>query len=399
MGIKEVCHGLTIYIAPPMRYRPAKHFTPKNHWINDPNGLIFHGGKYHLFFQHNPFKNKWGHMSWGHAVSKDLINWEELPVAIPEQADHAIFSGSAVFDKENSRLVAIYSGHKEGNQSQYVAFSYDGGITWKNNQKVLDLDMTDFRDPKVIEYENKWIMSVAKSKELKISFFESTDLINWNFLSDFHSPEIGDIYECPDLFQLDGQWVLIISTNPGGPAGGSGMHYLIGEFDGKSFTPNSNAKNLDYGPDYYAAVTFNDAAERISIGWMNNWAYAHESKFETSRTWNGSMTAARKLSINNGELKQEFIGEVQNYKIDSSEFEFVYENGALKFKRDQKNLIIDRSELWSSSIPTFSMPIQDGPLELTVLFDAGSIELMVNGASTATALLEVGYETPLLRSK
>ena len=382
-----------------MRYRPAKHFTPKNHWINDPNGLIFHGGKYHLFFQHNPFKNKWGHMSWGHAVSKDLINWEELPVAIPEQADHAIFSGSAVFDKENSRLVAIYSGHKEGNQSQYVAFSYDGGITWKNNQKVLDLDMTDFRDPKVIEYENKWIMSVAKSKELKISFFESTDLINWNFLSDFHSPEIGDIYECPDLFQLDGQWVLIISTNPGGPAGGSGMHYLIGEFDGKSFTPNSNAKNLDYGPDYYAAVTFNDAAERISIGWMNNWAYAHESKFETSRTWNGSMTAARKLSINNGELKQEFIGEVQNYKIDSSEFEFVYENGALKFKRDQKNLIIDRSELWSSSIPTFSMPIQDGPLELTVLFDAGSIELMVNGASTATALLEVGYETPLLRSK
>ena len=382
-----------------MHQRPKKHFTPENNWINDPNGLIYHGGKYHLFFQHNPFENKWGHMSWGHATSTDLINWTELNVAIPEQSDHAIFSGSAVLDERNNRLVAIYTGHKEGNQSQYVAFSYDGGITWNDNQKVLDLNMADFRDPKVFKYENKWVMSVAKSKEQEISFFESTDLINWNFLSDFHSPQIGEIYECPDLFQLDGKWVLIISTNPGGPAGGSGMHYLIGEFDGKTFTPKSDSKNLDYGPDYYAAVTFNDAAERISIGWMNNWAYAHESKFETTRTWNGSMTAARKLSIANGELKQEFIGEVQNFKIESNEFEFVYENGALKFQRDKNNLRIDRSELWSSCIPTFSMPVPEGPLELAALFDAGSIEFMVNGSTTATALLDVGYEAPVLRSK
>lgn len=379
-----------------MRYRPAKHFTPKNHWINDPNGLIFHGGKYHLFFQHNPFENKWGHMSWGHAVSKDLINWEELPVAIPEQSDHAIFSGSAVFDKENNRLVAIYSGHKEGNQSQYVAFSYDGGITWKDNQKVLDLDMADFRDPKVFKFENKWIMSVAKSKELKISFFESTDLINWNFLSDFHSPQIGEIYECPDLFQLDGQWVLIISTNPGGPAGGSGMHYVIGEFDGKTFTPKSDAKNLDYGPDYYAAVTFNDAHERISIGWMNNWHYANNEKYVTAKSWNGSMTAARKLSIIDGQLKQEFIGETHSYKVDSTEFEFIYENGSLKFKLEDGQLHIDRSELWDDTIPTFQIPAA-APFEITALFDTGSIELVING-QTATALLDVGSEKPVLRS-
>lgn len=379
-----------------MRNRPAKHFTPENNWINDPNGLIYHQGEYHLFFQHNPFENKWGHMSWGHASSKDLINWKHHPVAIPEQADHAIFSGSTVFDEENNRLVAIYSGHKEGNQSQYLAFSYNDGLSWSENTKVLDLQMADFRDPKVFKYQDKWIMSVAKSKELKIAFYESDDLINWNYLSDFHSPQIGDIYECPDLFELDGKWVLFISTNPGGPCGGSGMHYLIGNFDGKTFTPESNAKNLDFGPDYYAAVTFNNASERISIGWMNNWLYANEVMFQTENPWNGSMTCARKLSIADGELKQKFIGETQNYKINSDQFEFVYENGSLKFRREGEKLIIDRSELWDSPIPTFQIPTS-GPLEITALFDAGSVELLVNGLS-ATALLQVGYELPVLRS-
>ena len=379
-----------------MRNRPSKHFTPENNWINDPNGLIYHEGKYHLFFQHNPFENKWGHMSWGHAVSTDLITWQHLPVAIPEQPDHAIFSGSAVFDEANNRLVAIYSGHKEGNQSQYLAFSYDGGVTWEGNTKVLDLGMADFRDPKVFKFHDKWIMSVAKSKELKISFFESNDLFSWKFLSDFHSPQIGDIYECPDLFELDGKWVLIISTNPGGPAGGSGMHYLIGKFDGKTFSPESDAKNLDFGPDYYAAVTFNNAPSRISIGWMNNWHYANNEKYVTTKSWNGSMTAARKLSIVDGELKQEFIGETQSYKVDSTEFEFVYKNGSLKFKFEGGQLKIDRSELWNDTIPIFQMPAST-PFEITALFDVGSIELAING-QTATALLDVGSELPVLRS-
>ena len=232
-----------------MRMRPKKHFTPENNWINDPNGLIFHDGQYHLFFQHNPFENKWGHMSWGHAVSTDLINWKELPVAIPEQADHAIFSGSAVFDEANNRLVAIYTGHREGNQSQYLSFSFNGGLTWSENLKVLDLNMVDFRDPKVFMYQDRWIMSVAKPKEFKVAFFESKDLINWKHLSDFHSPEITEIYECPDLFPLGEKWVLIISTNPGGLYGGSGSRYLIGQFDGKEFIPETKPEFLDYGPD------------------------------------------------------------------------------------------------------------------------------------------------------
>lgn len=377
-----------------MHERPKKHFTPRANWINDPNGLIYHAGQYHLFYQHNPFENKWGHMSWGHAVSKDLVNWTELPVAIPEQADHAIFSGSAVFDEENNRLVAIYSGHRKGNQSQYLTFSYDNGLTWEENVKVLDLNMADFRDPKVFRYRDKWIMSVAKSRELKVSFFESNDLVNWKHLSDFTSPEIQDLYECPDLFQLDGKWILIISTNPGGLHSGSGSRYLIGNFDGKEFNSDGPAEFLDYGPDYYAAVTYNDAPERISIGWMNNWEYANELVRET---WNGSMTAARKLTLENGKLKQNFVGETKTYKVTADEFEFVYNNGALKFKRDSGKLIIDRSELWDSKITSFSVPAT-GDLEINALFDAGSIELLVNG-HMVTALLQVGLEEPVLRSK
>ena len=375
-----------------MRIRPAKHFTPLNNWINDPNGLIYHAGLYHLFFQHNPFENKWGHMSWGHATSKDLITWQEHAVAIPEQSDHAIFSGSAVFDEANNRMVAIYSGHREGNQSQYLSFSYDGGMTWQENQKVLDLNMADFRDPKVFKFEERWIMSVAKSKELKVSFFESDDLINWNNLSDFNCPEITDIYECPDLFQIGNKWVLIISTHPGGLHGGSGSRYLIGNFDGKEFVPDSDAEFLDYGPDYYAAVTFNDAPDRISIGWMNNWLYANDLVREN---WNGSMTAARKIEIIDGKLNQTFIGDTENFKINSDAFEFVYQNGALKFKRDGDKLIVDRGELWDSKIKEFSVPAS-GPFEITALFDAGSIELAINGLMV-TCLLQVGSEKPDLR--
>ena len=375
-----------------MRTRPKKHFTPENNWINDPNGLIFHDGQYHLFFQHNPFENKWGHMSWGHAVSTDLINWKELPVAIPEQSDHAIFSGSAVFDDTNNRLVAIYSSHSEGNQSQYLSFSYDGGLTWSENLKVLDLNMADFRDPKVFKYQDRWIMSVAKSKEFKVAFFESKDLINWNHLSDFHSPEITDIYECPDLFPLGEKWVLIISTNPGGLHGGSGSQYLIGQFNGKEFIPETKAEFLDYGPDYYAAVTFNNSPERISIGWMNNWLYANDRKLEI---WNGSMSAARKLKIENGKLIQTIIGRTENFHTDANEFEFKYSNGSLKFKRNNNQIIVDRSELWDSEITTFSIPTAD-PVTIKALFDAGSIELEVNG-HMATALINVGEETPSFR--
>ena len=376
---------------PSQRSRPKKHFTPKNNWINDPNGLIYHGGNYHLFFQHNPYENKWGHMSWGHATSKDLINWTELNIAIPEQPDHAIFSGSAVFDAANNRLVAIYSGHREGNQSQYLSYSYDGGATWQENIKVLDLNMADFRDPKVFKYQDHWVMVVAKSKELKVSLFESKDLLNWNFLSDFVVEGINDIYECPDLFELDGKWVLILSTNPGGLHGGSGSRYVIGNFDGKEFVAETKAKFLDFGPDYYAAVSFNDTKERKTIGWFNNWIYANDLIRET---WNGSMSAVRKLRVVNNELVQEFIGATEKYVVTEKEFEFKYINGAVKFKRDGDHLNIDRSELWDSTISSFPVPAV-GPLNIEALFDAGSLELAINGQFVSMQLL-VGDDLPVL---
>ena len=169
--------------------RPRFHFTPRQNWINDPNGLIYFNHKYHLFYQHNPLGNKWGNMSWGHAISTDLLNWEELPVAISKEPEFAIFSGSTVHDEENQRLVAIYTAHREENQSQNLAFSYDGGITWEqyDDNPVLDINYVDFRDPKVFRYQDNWVMSVVKPWEEKVSFYKSKNLIEWEFLSDFES--------------------------------------------------------------------------------------------------------------------------------------------------------------------------------------------------------------------
>ena len=372
-----------------MRSRPTKHFTPKNNWINDPNGLIFHGGYYHLYFQHNPLENKWGHMSWGHARSKDLINWEELPVAIPEQSEHMVFSGSAVFDQVNNRIAAFYTAHKKGNQSQWLAFSYDGGTTFKDLQKVLDLNLEEFRDPKVFKYKDHWIMVAVKSPQHLISFFKSNDLVNWEFLSDYRMPNVEILYECPDLFELDGSWVLFLSTNPGGIAGGSGMHYVIGYFDGITFKEKSEVRYLDYGPDYYAAVTYNDTQERISMAWMNNWDYANKLKREI---WNGSMNTPRKLRVINDQLIQTFIGVTSNFVVNEVNFNLVYPEGKLKFKTENSKLIIDRSELWQSTLKTFEVPTS-APFNIEAIYDSESIELSINGLFVS-AQLEVGLEAP-----
>ena len=379
-----------------MPTRPEKHFSPAKNWINDPNGLIYHGGFYHLYFQHNPFENKWGHISWGHARSKDLITWDELPVAINEQSTHAIFSGSAIFDAENNRIAAFYTAASEGKQSQWVCFSNDGGYTYQNHQEVLDLGLKDFRDPKVFKYQDHWIMVAVKSTEFLISIFKSKDLINWVHLSDYQMPGVEDLYECPDLFQLNGKWVMFLSTNPGGAAGGSGMRYVIGDFNGREFKESSPVEYLDFGPDYYAAVTYNDAPDRISIGWMNNWEYANDPEFAVSKPWNGTMTAARKLQIVDGKLRQTLIGKTKKFEIpENQSFEFQYSNGAIKFNRKAEKLVIDRSELWHHQITKFEVPIS-GPISLEALFDSGSLELSVNG-QMVTSQLEVSDQVPYLR--
>jgi len=281
-------------------FRPQFHFSPAKHWTYDPNGLVFYKGEYHLFYQYNPFGNQWGHMSWGHAVSPDMVHWEHLPVALAEENSVMIFSGSAVVDRHNSSglcqssdcLVAIYTGHTPTRQTQNIAFSNDRGRTWTKfkNNPVIDLGMRDFRDPKVFWYEptHRWIMVVALPKEQKVRFFGSTDLKRWNALSDFGPAGAthGD-WECPDLFPLplDGgrgsRWMLSININPGALQGGSGNQYFIGQFDGTRFTndnPPSQTLWADYGKDFYASTSFNNIpasdGRRVWMGWLSNWLYA-----------------------------------------------------------------------------------------------------------------------------
>jgi len=306
-------------------YRLQFHFSPPQNWTNDPNGLVYYKGEYHLFLQYNPFGTKWGHMSWGHAVSHDLVHWTFLPVAIPEENGIMIFSGSAVVDAHNSSglcksddpldpscLIAIYAGHTDTLQTQNIAYSNDRGRTWTkySGNPVIDLHLKDFRDPKVLWYQpaKEWIMATAVSTEKKIRFFASTDLIHWRQLSDF-GPEgaTGGVWECPDLLEVpiegskESRWVLIVNINPGGIAGGSGGQYFVGRFDGAKFindNPPDRSLWLDYGKDYYAAITFFGApphdSRRVLLGWYSNWLYAADTP---ESTWRGAMAMPRSITL------------------------------------------------------------------------------------------------------
>jgi sucrose-6-phosphate hydrolase SacC (GH32 family) len=308
-------------------YRPQYHFSPRQHWTNDPNGLVYFEGEYHLFFQYNPFGNEWGHMSWGHAVSRDLLHWQELGVALPEENGVMIFTGSTVVDEHNSSgfcsgkkacMVAVYTGHtpekgsKPALQTQNLAYSNDRGRTWTKYvaNPVLNLNMADFRDPKVFwsEQSKRWIMAVSLPNDHKVRLYASADLKKWAVASEFGpAGAVGGQWECPELFQLpvDGQadesrWVLKVGLNPGARLGGSGEQYFVGQFDGTKFT-NDNPSSLtlwtDYGKDCYCALTFNGlprGQNPVMIGWMDNWQYA--AKLPTS-PWRGQMTFPRSLSL------------------------------------------------------------------------------------------------------
>lgn len=320
------------------RYRPQYHFTPAVNWMNDPNGMVYYNGEYHLFYQYNPFGIRWGHMSWGHAVSRDLVHWEHLPVAIPEADGVMAFSGSAVVDWNNTSgfgedgrppMVAIYTGHSEQGQDQRLAYSNDSGRTWTiyEGNPVLDRGLKDFRDPKVFWYEpdQKWVMVVALPVEHKVQFYASKDLKAWTHLSDFGpAGAVGGIWECPDLFPLpvDGdpnnvRWVLDVNLNPGGPAGGSAGQYFIGHFDGKTFTTDGPARTgdeharwFDYGPDYYAAVSWSDVPEvddrRLMIGWMNDWRYAGDIPTDP---WRSAQSLPRRVSLQTIDGRVELVQE------------------------------------------------------------------------------------------
>ena len=304
------------------QYRPGYHFTPAAHWMNDPNGMVYYEGTYHLFFQYYPGAMVWGPMHWGHATSTDLVSWKEQPVALFPDSLGYIFSGSAVVDAKNTSgfgkdgktpLVAIFTHHDPKGekaatktfQNQSLAYSLDAGKTWTKyagNPVLKNPGIKDFRDPKVSwnDVAKKWIMTLATLD--RITFYSSPDLKDWTKESEFGAKlgAHGGVWECPDLFPLtlNGKthWVLIVNLNPGGPNGGSGTQYFVGRFDGHTFTPlNNQTKWADYGPDNYAGVTWaNTGPRKIFLGWMSNWDYANQVP---TSPWRNATTIPRELGL------------------------------------------------------------------------------------------------------
>lgn len=298
-------------------YRPLIHYTPPVGFMNDPNGLVLMDNEYHLFYQFNPSENKMGNVHWGHAISRDLINWKTQPVAIQNNSDGYAFSGSAVIDSSNSsklfesqdsKLVLIYTRASSTIQRQELAISKDGGkeFTLYSKNPVLDIHSNQFRDPKVIWHKesSKWIMVVAESSAHRILFYSSDDLTSWKKISTFMpSGLLGISYECPGLLRMpvpgdDDKWILFISINPGAPEGGSTVQYFVGFFDGEKFIKEDSITRLmDFGKDFYAFQTYyglKDSEKPIGIAWLSNWQYANQIPASPSR---GMMTIPRILGM------------------------------------------------------------------------------------------------------
>lgn len=459
-------------------YRPGYHFTPDRNWMNDPNGLVYHKGIYHLFFQYNPHGDEWANMSWGHASSDDLVRWREHPVAIPMTDDEQIFSGSVVVDHHNSAgfgvageppLVAVYtSAYADGLQAQSLAFSTDDGATWAKyaGNPVLDRVSAAFRDPRVFWYQSPvgsgyWVMAAVEAEAREVLFYRSDDLKAWSHLSTFAGASgtgaLGgqEFWECPDLFPLpvDGDadrvmWALVISVNPDTRDGGSATRYLLGQFDGTSFSPLSAEapRRLDCGADFYAATSFANVPEgrRIAMGWMSNWAYG---ALVPTSPWRGTMSIPRELSLvavdGRTTLVQQPVAELQtaehtSKQVDSGPFtldgthEFtsgqqyraditfdaitarqfgldvlVGDGEATQIRYDPagERLSVDRSRSGDTAFhPLFpstehaAVPLADGTLHLQVLVDRTSVEVFAqHGAIGLTTLVFPGATSTRLR--
>jgi fructan beta-fructosidase len=320
------------------QFRPQYHFSPSRHWMNDPNGMVYLDGEYHLFYQYNPGAEVWGPMHWGHAVSTDMLHWQELPIALSPDARGAIFSGSAVADLHNTSglgtpghtpLIALFTNHDEAArragrvdvETQGMAYSLDKGRTWTKyagNPVLPNPGMRDFRDPKVSWYEPRkmWLMTLAAGDH--VSFYSSKDLKSWRHVSDFGQQwgAHGGVWECPDLFEMTvagettHKYVLLVSVNPGAPNGGSGTQYFVGDFDGRGFVLDEEWQKrlraapatdlaavwVDFGADDYAGVTWSNLphGRRVLLGWMSNWRYAQQVP---THAWRSAMTLPRDLTL------------------------------------------------------------------------------------------------------
>lgn len=424
-------------------WRPAFHFTPPSMWMNDPNGLVYHNGKYHLFYQYYPGDIVWGPMHWGHAESTDLLHWKHLPIALYPDSLGWIFSGSAVIDKNNTAgfgkdaMVAVFTYHndeiwkagKKNTESQGIAYSLDDGKTWtkyKGNPVLNNSGEQDFRDPKVTWSPriNRWNLVLAAGDRIKI--YSSENLKSWTFESDF-IPAVKEpygVWECPDLFVMksgnEEKWVLILSQNMNGPNGGSATRYLVGDFDGRRFTAITEPQWMDAGIDYYAAVTYDNVpnGKRMLLGWMSNWLYATKTP---TQVWRSAMALPRELTLEktssgytlrqsvvsslSGQTKEIFrAGEATHFEKANLPlsgaviaFDLLAGKGKCSLELsnasgervtlevDERQIIFDRSQ---SGVTDFSADFARQPQKMTstdpihhlqMILDASSIEISING--------------------
>lgn len=439
------------------QWRPALHFTPRDTWMNDPNGLILHKGVHHLFFQNNPHDRVWGNMSWGHATSTDLLHWDEQPVALTGTPTEGIFSGSAVWDRENTSglgtdadgngpLVALYTSAFTGDetfgdeQAQSLAWSTDDGQTWTKHpaNPILRRGSKDFRDPKVFWHEptGRWVMVCVEALDRQAVVYTSANLVNWEYASTFGpaGAPLG-IWECPDLVRVpiegpDGTasgefgWVFIVSLGSDAPAGGSGMQWIKVDFDGVTITADdaNRVRWFDLGPDCYAAVSFSGTGDVCRmIGWFSNWEYAMASP---TRPWASAMTVARELTLvregDDWKLRQTPV--LPDARPDSgtdadagatlvtttlaegdlltlSRGDDCSCRTMLRISRTSDGLLVDRTDASTTEVhakrPSFTVPLPSGPVELVALEDHGLVELYLDGGLTTATVQTFPATGPL----
>ena len=356
------------------------HYHPKTGWMNDPNGLNFNGKEYNMFYQYYPSDTVWGPMHWGHAVSKDLIKWEEKDIALYPDHLGMNFSGSAVIDKDNTsgffskntpidkREVLIYTSHYEKNgkreEMQSVAYLLDNGNykRYENNPVIAGNNRKDFRDPKVFYYEKdkKWVMIVSAAQ--KAELYESKNLKDWKLLSEFNY-DFGfkHTWECPDLIQVDGKWILVGSIINEDERIKSVVAYFVGEFDGKKFVPDKKGYELvDYGKDYYAPQSISGAAKPTSIAWLNNWVYATKIPAKEFRS---IMGIPRVMNFRNGKLYQEKVDTFKNYLTNKKDIKNSDTMGRNVYFDLQNTGNFDL-ELFKDANGSFNLSYKDGKLRV-----------------------------------
>jgi fructan beta-fructosidase len=397
--------------------RPLIHFTPPANWLNDPNGLVHYGGEYHLCYQHYPHSADWGPMHWGHAVSRDLLTWEHLPIALAPDENGMIFSGSAVVDWQDTAgfgreaLIAIYTIHREPghHETQGLAFSLDQGRSWTKypaNPILPNPGLRDIRDPKVFWHDGHWVMCLAAGREIR--FCTSSNLKDWELSGVFAPGDVPDsvVLETPDLFELpvagsrQTKWILSLGVSAEAPAGGSGSRYFIGGFDGATFRAES-AHWMDYGPDFYAPQSWSDTPDgrRITLGWMSDWRYARQTPAESG--WRGMFSIPRELTLieteNGPRLAQRPIAEVEARRRE------IFSGGGITLRPGESPFNGRQAPAWDVTLepapggqPHFEIQIHSPGAESTrIFFDYEKQTLSLDRSRSGAVDFHPGFAAPI----